>query len=260
MNLNVIKHLLPRGVAWNITANKRLRSFFDGLATAFCDFVEFFDGIWLDLLPESTRELAKWEVQFGLFAGPVDDAERRRRLDAAWKALGGQSPAYIQGVIQAAGFDVYIHEWWADSVPTARNPFDYLRGSSTDTLYVWECGTPGAECGEGVECGETSDPIGYPLVNLILETVKVSEILCGEPDAECGEPDAECGSFGGFKEVRREYIMPTDPDTFPHYLYFCGETFPDPASVPNSRRLEFERLLLKLCPTQNWIGVIVNYT
>jgi hypothetical protein len=39
-----------------------------------------------------------------------------------------------------------------------------------------------------------------------------------------------------------------------------GETYPNLAQVAANRRDEFEDLLLKLCPAQLWIGVLVGYS
>jgi uncharacterized protein YmfQ (DUF2313 family) len=105
------EHLLPRGEAWRITLEKTLRKFFEGLGPNTDDAVNFVDLVFLDLFPDTTRELAQWETQFGL-PGTGTDTERRASLLAAWQASGGQSPRYLQDVMQAAGFDVYVFEWW----------------------------------------------------------------------------------------------------------------------------------------------------
>jgi len=57
----------------------------------------------------------------------------------------------------------------------------------------------------------------------------------------------------------REYIIPNDPTKWPFFLYIGGENFPDQATVPQARRDEFEDLCLKICPTEQWLGILVTY-
>lgn len=129
------QHLLPRSEAWSLVANKRLRQLFQALGTSpTSDSVDFVDDVWLDIFPQTTRELEAWEQQYAL-SGTGTDQERRDLLDARWKAQGGQSPRYIQDILQAAGFPVYVHQWW-----TAGTAYT----DSTQSLAVGGGGT-GAE-------------------------------------------------------------------------------------------------------------------
>lgn len=122
MSLAIFKHLLPRAKAWTITkTTKTLRKFFEGLVSPLItDTRTFFDLIWYDLFPETTRELTQWEAVFGLKNGDLTTSERIARLDGLWKATGGQDPQYIQDTLQTSGFDVYVHEWWEPSFLTDR--------------------------------------------------------------------------------------------------------------------------------------------
>ena len=106
----------------------------------------------------------------------LTEQERRDRLDASWKATGGQSPRYIQDTLQAAGFDVYVHEWWIPGSEPAvgikecvppRNPNNFLTNGQQASRVA--CGEPLAECGEPLsQCGERYNyAVGYPLVNTI---------------------------------------------------------------------------------------------
>ena len=137
--LDTFRHLIPRARAWSLTKDKTLRSFFDGVAGEPIEARNFIDKIYEDRDPALTRALSAYEQQFALPASGLTDTQRRDRLAAAWSALGGQSPRYIQDILQAAGFDVYVHEWWVPSVahpsggsvnndvsPVARNPLTYI--------------------------------------------------------------------------------------------------------------------------------------
>lgn len=247
----IFQHLLPDALAWRIrrrstgwtigdgssvgdpglliggTAEGRhIDRFFSGLANFFADVRTFVDLAYLDLFAATTRELGEWEHQFGLLTASTE-ADRRANIDAAWKARGGQSPRYLQDVVQAAGFDVYIHEWWSSGPPyVARDPRNY---TNVPTLGTVQCGEPLA--------------------------------LCGEPDALCNnflanEPDYLVNSnLTPFAPP----IVPSDPDTWPFFLYWADSTFPNRAQVPAERRREFERLILKLCPAQNWLVTLIDY-
>lgn len=224
----IIRHLLPRARAWRLTIDKTLRQFFEGLSDAPGDARDFVDDVYDDLDPQRTRALSDWEDQFGLVAGTLTEQERRDRLAAAWKATGGQDPRYIEDTLRGAGFDVYVHEWWvpgsAGPNPPKRNP-------------AFALGT-------------------------------VTYIQCGVAEAQCGEPEALCGNVltaGGYLLTNRglgSYTpppVPGDSAKWPYILYIGGATFPSPADVPSARRQEFEALALQISPTQQWLGMIINY-
>lgn len=269
--LNRIKHLLPTARAWRLIVDKQLRQFFDGLGEAVGqDAEDFIDGVYTDLDPQLTRALDKWETQFALPASGLTEQQRRDRLDATWKALGGQDPRYLQDTLQAAGFDVFIHEWWEptsrvtggsvnnDDVPVARNPLLVL--SDDEVTYLTEAGEALAEAGEAImEAGNTVDIRGYPLVNKITESIKNVISLAGEAVMEAGEVEAEAGQFDGFIFAEKAFPIPTDPGLFPFFLYIGGATYPELAQVDPKRRNEFETLCLKICPTEQWLGILAEY-
>jgi uncharacterized protein YmfQ (DUF2313 family) len=266
----VFRHLLPNARAWRLLTDKKLRALFEGLTSAGADARTFFDSVWLDIFPKTTREVSAWEQQFGLPDVRLSESDRRDRLAAAWQAVGGQDPRYIQDTLRARGFDVYVHEWWepgtepsvgVSGCATSRNPLQWIRREFTDTTILVECGEALAACGEDfAQAGNALTPRGYPLVNKITETIPDIEPLCGEALAACGEELAQCGNYFGFREIRRTYIVPNDPDKWPYFLYIGGETFGTIAQVSPSRRDEFENLCLKICPAQQWLGILVEYT
>lgn len=104
-------HLLPRGIAWRMTVDKPLRRLLQGMSQASQATRDYIDAVFFDLLPDTTRELDRWEDTLGLVAGATDSA-RRIAYAAVLSAQGGQSPRYLQDVVQAAGFPLYVHEWW----------------------------------------------------------------------------------------------------------------------------------------------------
>ncbi len=222
------QHLLPRARAWSLTANKTLRDFFTGLSQFPQDYQDFDDDVVLDFLPQHTRFLDEWEEQFGLTPDALTDQERRDRLEATWAATGGQSPRYLQDTMQAAGFNVFIHEWWdPGSLPAAvaRDP----------------------------------NAADFVLVNKIRQTKLNIISLADRPIMHAGKPGANSGYFDSLVIDNVVYTIPDDSTKWPYFLYFGGAIFGGNADVPASRQEEFERLLLKICPAQQWLALFVTY-
>jgi len=261
MFLRIYQHLLPKAKAWQLTIDKQLRQFFDGLTEPLGDDTkEFIDLVFDDIDPQKTRELDAWETQFGLNGTDLTEQERRDRLVATWQALGGQDPRYIQDTLQAAGFDVYVHEWWQLPVvgsPVPKNPLLVLNDGANPLQYIANCGAQEANCGnpEAV-CGATNQPTGFPLVNKLLEALMTA--VCGAQAMNCGNSEAGCGATSPTYTPKR-YVVPNDVDRWPFFLYIGGQTYPNKATVPATRKNEFETLCLKICPTQNWLGMLIDY-
>jgi hypothetical protein len=225
-------HLLPSGEAWRLTTQKTLRDFFEGLTVVASDARAFVDLIWFDLFPETTRELDAWEKEFGLLTASTEQA-RRDNISAAFQETGGQSISYFQGQLQAAGFNVWVHEWWELPAPpyVARDPRLY---TTQPLLGSYQCSA-------------------FP----------------SQPQCSAFESQPQCNRFliNNTNYIVNLNLTPTapppvpdDPDFWPYFIYIGGETFPDMATVPNARRLEFERLVQKLKPSQQWIVLLIDYT
>jgi hypothetical protein len=219
--LLIYQQLLPRATAWSTVINKQLRQFIDGLTDTPTGVKEFADNVYDDIFPQTTRDIDAWEQQFGL-SGDGTEQERRDAIASAWQALGGQSPRYLQDTLQAAGFDVYVHDWWifVGPVRVTINPFTVLDAGIPTSTYG-----DGETDGNGLTYGAFDTEEGYPLVNRSDESVSI----------------------------------PNDPDLWPFFNYVGGEIFPTLAQVPADRKTEFETLLLKTFPQYQWIGVLVEY-
>jgi len=259
MFLRIFKHLLPNAKAWRLTANKKLRQFFDGLTELGSDIKEYVDLVWSDIFPQTTRELDAWEKQFGLPSTALTAQGRRDRLDGAWKALGGQSPKYIQDSLQEAGFDVYIHEWW-----TFTGVFDISCG---EPLAV--SGEPAAECGNFTGEVTSVNPVARDPSDVLTDgTIPFGYFLnSGGLVAVSGGVQAISGAANGVsggllvnKPAKIVYQIPSNPTQWRFILYIGAQVYGDRATVDVARREEFEALCLKLCPAQQWIGLIVEYS
>ena len=258
----IFSHLLPNARAWRLTVNKKLRQFFDGLSGIESDVKSYIDDIWLDIFPSTTRELEAWEFQWGLPPAVLTDQARRDRVDAAWNSLGGQSPRYIQDTLQANGFDIYVHEWWELPIvgaPVVRNPLLYLDDGTVGIPFTMYDGAADAQDGDTAsQDGGTATPVGYPLVNKILIATN-RFIGDGSSMMYDGAADAQDGDVVVLYS-NKQYVIPTDSAKWPFFLYIGDVNFPDLASLPESRRDEFEDLCLKICPTEQWLGILVTYS
>lgn len=232
--LRVLSNLLPRGRAWKLWPGSMIRAFLRGLVDGLIKPArEQFDRVYLDLFPQTTRELDRWERQWGLRPGSLTEQERRDRLEAQWKALGGQSPRYLQDTLRGAGFDVYVHEWWepGSNPPTARDPLDVVSGGA-----------------------------GYFLVNKLTRSLRVYSSVAGARQMVAGNRRAVAGVLVAFVVEPVQYEFPDTAASRAYVLYIGGETYPNAAQVPASRRDEFEELVLKTCPAQQWLALLVEYT
>ncbi len=276
--LNIIRHLLPKSESSKLTnsgdlnnsSDKQLTDFWEGMTGTPEDIKDYTDLIYLDLFPQTTRELDLWEKQFNLPDTGLTEQQRRDRLEGAWQSKGGQDPRYIQDTLQAAGFPVFLHEWWVPGTENPvgtngcvapRNPLEFLAQPDGSGAIFTLCDEDVMECGEDEAlCGNFSSGEGYALVNKVY-TASINEIaLCGEDVMECGELEAQCANASGVNIARKEYTIPSDPAKWPYFVYFGAETFPNMAVIPESRREEFEDLCLKICPLHLWIGLLVRYS
>lgn len=269
MFFDILRHLLPNARAWRLTVLSTLRKYLTGLMNGFGpDVKAFYDGLWEDLFPATTRSVPAWEAQFGLANTLTDMADRRSRLDAAWKATGGQDPQYLQDTLQNAGFDVYVHEWWVPgtepalntiAAATARDPNTYLGDGEASVQFLSCDGASDMQDGDPVaQDGASTGPSGYALVNKLSELL-VATIGDGSDQMYDGGISAmDGGRLLSYSE--KQYAIPSDPTVFPYFIYIGGAIFPDKAIVSMSRKNEFEQLCLKICPAQLWIGILVQYS
>lgn len=116
-----------------------------------------------------------------------------------------------------------------------------------------------------------SDHLSLQLVRNPLDYTTLPETgdcQCNGSNAECGNATAVCSailqnnpgyivndSLNGDAPPPIQYNL----DQFHYFIYWGAQTFPNHAEVPESRRAEFERLLLKLNPTRDWIVTLVDY-
>lgn len=242
----IFQHLLPSGKPWRIrdvATGHVLWKFFRGLSEGFPAARDYTDAVFGDAFPDTTRALSEWENQFGLQPN-VDEATRRLALAAEWAAGGGQSPGYVQGVLQTAGFDVFVHEWWSSGPPyVARDPHDYTEVPLVGLYQCYGVDEYGPDVGQP-QCGD-----GLVPVDPDVRQYQCNRFLANDPHYIVNR---------NLTDVAPPPI-PADPAKWPYFWYVGAETFPDFAPVALSRKSEFERLLLKLGPTHLWIVTLIDY-
>jgi len=250
--------LFPRANAFSLFIKKRLQEFIKGLSALPADFRNFINQIYLDLFPNTTQELDLWEKTFGIINPSSIEENRRMDLDAAWKAQGGQASDYIQGVLNAAGFDVQVHE---NNPPV--DPDIFL-----NSIPVMFANGPAAFAGNDLAfAGKTG---GDLLVNgPIFTNVPLYLAVAGALNMSAGNDVAVAGQFDKFGTEEKIYQIPDDPDLWGAFFFIGGdatrnvgthelETIEN-VNIETDRKSEFIRLILKLKPVQTWAGLMVDY-
>lgn len=250
--------LFPRANAFSLFIKKRLQEFIKGLSALPADFRDFISHIYLDLFPDTTQELSRWEETLGITNPSTTEEDRRMDLDAAWKAQGGQGADYIQSVLNSAGFAVQVHE----NNPHV-DPDIFL-----NSIPVMFAGGSTAIAGNDLAfAGKTG---GDLLVNgPIVTNIPIYLAVAGGLNMAAGNNDAVAGRFDKFGTKEKIYQIPDDPDLWGAFLFIGGnatrnaithklETIEN-VNIPSDRKSEFIRLILKLKPAQTWAGLMVDY-
>ena len=249
------KSLLPNGLAYRLPFGSNHRGLFQGIGTTADDAETDSSNILFDIFPANTRALEEWEAQFGLPSTTASEAERRQRLTAEWRALGGQSPGYTQDVLQAAGFDVFVHEWWEIQA----GPLEFELGLDATPCVGTACTGRVSELGDGFsELGGTVENVRVQRDPRLFVGGWLNELGDG---MELGD-GAEMGHQGYLlRNVLTEdpSVIPSDTDKHQFFWYIGGETFPDTVSIPLERREEFLNTIQKIRPRHTWIVLLVNF-
>lgn len=165
----IFQHLLPRTRAWSLTVDRALRRFFLGLSEEPAAVRKAADAVFWDLFPATTRSPELWERQFGL-PGTGTLSARRKALAAAWRVAAGQSPRALEDALQAAGFPVYVHEWWWDEQVIG----DELTAAGGPALPVTLSGRYHQLTGLRIEVTDYSGPTDPPVIGVASLEIRVS--------------------------------------------------------------------------------------
>lgn len=221
-------------------------------------------GIWVRLaediysllnqiLPDNDKfteiDAANWERVYDII--PAEGAtleERKQTLRQRMSFPNGiterQHYSFIQEQLQAAGFDVYVHEnrFPASLIDTQFGTMQFgvsNFGSSAPQAGAFETRIP--EPGYTEICANFIDPVF---------------------DATMLDPQLG-NSFGNFQFGVSNFSIDQVIDNenlLSGSFFIGGENYPDFADVPLVRRDEFRQLILKLKPAQLYSINYINYT
>jgi len=191
------------------------------------DAISILDSIFPDNANFTSEDAAIWEQKLGLptnIATPLADRKLAiiRKMNHPGDIKARQHYLYMQGQLQAAGFNVYVYE---NRFPT------YPSGFTTKTPQVFSL-TP------------------YPTVEIQhFELVQHGDVQHGVTD------DHKIANL--LNQSHDNYFNVGD-----NYksTFFIGGPYPGEfANVPASREQEFRQLIFKLKPTQTVGFLLVNY-
>ena len=201
-------------------------------------FAELFNdikGVLDQMIPDNEgyteEDAAVHEREYGII--PATDATLDERKEAILARMSYQKPKYngtaqyLQGVLRASGFDVYVHE--------NRFAQTSIETQFGNTVFGYD------------QFG------GYKVRDGYFEAVK--------PDGSYSdlcitylEPEKDEERYGTIDEQ-------INVDTPLNYYFFIGgETYPETADVPEARKSEFRRLILKYKKIKSIAVNYINYT
>lgn len=223
------RQLYPTGRVWYMKRGGVFDRFHKAINRSFIRLIEdcglTLDSFFPDNNNFSEEDATLWEYRLGLVTNeslPLSlrmDAIRRK-FTYPGNVIARQHPLFIQSQLQAAGFDVYIHE----------NKF--FEGGE------WVYKTPGEIAGIGVDNTQhgfgTQHGLGTQHGSSSFEVV-----------ANSANP-VENYAVGGYDNLWATFFI-------------GGENLGDMASVPESRLYEFKELILKLKPAHTVAYLFVNF-
>ena len=200
------------------------------------------------ILPDNDNftsdDATQWEVRLGLIVNPsVPLADRKvaiiRKMNHPGNISARQHYLYIERQLQAAGFNVWVHE----NIPEV-SPIDYMAAGLGD---VGQYGT--FEYGDG-EYGAAYD-IAFNTIMTI---------------AEYGTFEYGQSQYGyTFNNIVANHINPAldlyfDPGiNFRSSFFIGGETYGSFANVDLNRESEFRQLILLTKPVNTIAFIFINY-
>lgn len=230
--LKLYHQLLPKGRAFELPnaldGDTLLRVLARGQARAWNDMVGLLDSILPDNDNFTADDATDWERRLGIPTGTgVSLADRKlaiiRKINHPGTIKPRQNYRYLQGQLQAAGFDVYVYE----------NIFDD-GGGGTETR------TPGVVLDEAAGQANLG---GFNLGELNLGSVYADNGVTLAVNYLEESKDANWGMAANLRNT----------------FYIAGATIDTFAEVDAARKTEFRQLILLLKPLHLGAFLFVNY-
>lgn len=263
----VYEALLPEGSIWTPKPDGGLDELLEGMGTADENVIDFLASLASLRDPATTTILSDLEKEYGIVpAATLTEAERRQALSTiVYQDRSTGSAQELQTVLQSNGFDVQVHENSPAVDPDLfLNAFFlmYADGPNAFAGFIPLAGPPSTAV-----AGKTG---GILLVNGFSGTQRADYLsYAGNPNMVAFNAVAVAGRFDQLVIDQLFYPVSDDPDTWPLYFFVGGDATRDgsgalanieTADVPNNRRSEFERLILRYKPIHTWAGLIINFT
>lgn len=256
--IQLTKQLYPTGRAWWLNLKNTYYKLHEGLAYSESRAIEDNSNILNSILPDNDKfselDAFNHETALGLFIKPNLDLELRkqailRKMQHPGDIKARQHYLYLQGQLQAAGFEVYVHE---NRFPTG-TPGEY-EVVDPDTLQLASAQVGSTQVSDNSQVGGGSSSISYTIIGNYIdaskENINLNSIVGNSMIGRAQVSNiTQVGS--GANYTRDELLRAT--------LFIGDENFPGSADIPIERRDEFRELILKIKPTQTAIFLLINY-
>lgn len=262
----VLNSLWPKGLFWEPEIDSDYDKLLNGISENSGTVYDFLKGLGNIRNPLLTPVLSDLEKEYGVLpATGATTAQRRQRLNA-FKQRRTSTGAWdvLQSQLRAAGFNnVFVHpnDPAVDPAIFLAQAFNMTCGDTLPGGNDAQCGEPEAICASvGGELLVSGD-IFFNLPNYINQC---------DNDVYCGD-DVYSGDFDGYIRFAIEdlYEVPAISGYWPLIFFVGGEATRDPITneitdiaiytVPEQRRSEFRRIILRFKPIHSWGALIVVY-
>jgi uncharacterized protein YmfQ (DUF2313 family) len=259
--------LMPTGAIWRPKENGYFDKLLDGFSSCF-DFIKtFLDTLSEIRNPETTTMLSDLEREYGKSVNANLTEETRRMQLAAQKysKLRNGSIDHLQSELDAAGFDVLVHENSPAVDPAIFLDQAFQMVADGDNAYAGHIplGGPPSDAFAGRLGGEL-------LVNGAQIFLSAAYLMqAGGTFGYAGLDDAVAGRYDYFTQSLFQYDIPTDPNDWPLVFFVGGAATRDGTGaltdiqtgfVPSTKEGEFKNIILKAKPAHSWAGLIITFT
>jgi uncharacterized protein YmfQ (DUF2313 family) len=253
--VRLIRQLYPKSRIYKLPENTFWYQLEKAEAASKSRAYEDANAILFSILPDNANftadDATDWERRLGLITNPaVSLANRKlaiqRKMNHPGTILARQHYLYLQGQLQAAGFDVYVHEnrlddGYGDIV--ASDPADFIQIDEVGELNEFEL--------DDFELGDATTvfPELFNFAELDTFDLGGNDLNGAEYNALIAnslDPVADSGFDIGTNFRSTFFIGGEVPGTF--------------ADVETQRQTEFRQLVLKIKPVQTVAYLFINYT
>jgi uncharacterized protein YmfQ (DUF2313 family) len=225
----ILRNLLPKGKLFRLVKENQWKQVLRGLAEEpdrICTFEnEVRDAGLPGRIPDEA--LADWESDYNIETNAsLTNTERNNRIISKISATGGQGPDYLEDVIQAAGFGLYVYENIPAVDPSTISGILIAGPSDWTVTIIWAVTSGGITMG-----GLTA--IGSPVT---------------------------MGGRAGSSIDPVDPSIPSDPNTWPFFWFLAGPAnVNDTVNIDATREEELINLIISLKPAHTWVVANVAF-